>query len=405
MGKPKPRPATKGAGKGKATATQRGSNTASRPASAGRTRLLLQGRACRPGQNEQAAPKPQGRARGQPQGSLAHSQSGGGNAAAPPPPPPPLTAPPAASPRSAPPAEPALRAAGRARTTGVSCTSQRASRATRRELGARQEPRQGEEAGLGRAGEVTVEIGALGDEAAAAGRAGENSVAGTVRVAAVVPRTAAATVPEVFAAGASAVETVADPVPAGGSTAAFGGGSTSPSAAPRVAQSEAEEPSPGADQEQTAKAALSASPAPVTAAVLAAAVSAATGKQGGAPTAEDVMIAAASAETPVAAVAANRQEHGHVEDEFPGRANGDSSGAAQAKSKKNHGRRCHSSLGSAGHCHVGSSKGRPYAVDAGGESGTGDHSSIGASGGPGSAWYGPRKARGRARGCHSSGGS
>ncbi|CAI5950011.1 unnamed protein product [Closterium sp. NIES-64] len=239
-----------------------------------------------------------------------------------------------------------------------------------------EEPRQGEEAGLGRAGEVTVEIGALGDEAAAAGRAGENSVAGTVRVAAVVPRTAAATVPEVFAAAASAVETVADPVHAGGSTAAFGGGSTSPSAAPRVAQSEAEEPSPGADQEQTAEAALSALPAPVTAAVLAAAVSAATGKQGGAPTAEDVMIAAASAETPVAAVAAN-----------------------------SHGRRCHSSLGSAGHCHVGSSKGRPYAVDAGGESGTGDHSSIGASGGPGSAWYGPRKARGRARGCHSSGGS
>ncbi|CAI5960068.1 unnamed protein product [Closterium sp. NIES-64] len=334
MGKPKPRPATKGAGKGKATATQRGSNTASCPASAGRTRLLLQGRAGRPGQNQQAAPKPQGRAQGRPQGSLAHSQSGGGNAAAPPPPPPPLTTPLAASPRSAPPAGPVSRAAGRARTTGVSCTSQRASRAARRELGARQDPRQGEEAGLGRAGEVTVELGALGDEAAAAGRAGENDVAGTMRVAAVVPGTAAATVREVAAAAASAVETVVDPMPAGGSAAAFGGDSTSPSATPRVAQSEAEEPSPGADQEQTAEAALSASPAPVTAAVLAAAVSAAAGKQGGAPTAEDVMIVAASAKTPVAAVAANRQEHGHVEDEVPGRANGDSSGAARAKSKK-----------------------------------------------------------------------
>ncbi|CAI5967348.1 unnamed protein product [Closterium sp. NIES-65] len=69
-----------------------------------------------------------------------------------------------------------------------------------------------------------------------------------------------------------------------------------------------EEPSPGADKEQTAEVVLSASPAPVTAAVLAAAMSAATGEQGRAPLAEDVMTAAACAETPVDAVAANRQE-------------------------------------------------------------------------------------------------
>ncbi|CAI5536529.1 unnamed protein product [Closterium sp. Naga37s-1] len=188
--------------------------------------------------------------------------------------------------------------------------------------------------GLERAGEVTVERGASRVEAAAAGGAGENDVAGTELVAAVMPRMAAATVPEVAFAAASAAETAAGPVPAGGSAAAFGGGLTSPSATPRAAQSEAEEPSLGADQEQTAEAALSASPAPVTAAVLAAAVSAATGEQGGASTAEDVMTAAACAETPVAAVAANRQEHGQAEGKIPGRANGDSSGAAQAKLKK-----------------------------------------------------------------------
>ncbi|CAI5530704.1 unnamed protein product [Closterium sp. Naga37s-1] len=189
--------------------------------------------------------------------------------------------------------------------------------------------------GLECAGEVTVEHGALRDEAAAAGGAGENDVAGTELVAAVIPRMAAATVPEGAAAAASAAETAAaGPVPAGGSAAAFGGGSTSPSATPRVAQSEADEPTLGADQEQTAEVALSVSPAPVTAAVLAAAVSAATGEQDGAQTAEDVTTAAASAETPVAAVAANRQEHGQAEGEIPGRANGDSSGAARAKSKK-----------------------------------------------------------------------
>ncbi|CAI6003509.1 unnamed protein product [Closterium sp. NIES-64] len=246
------------------------------------------------------------------------NQSGGGNAATPPLPPPSLPAPPAASPRSAPPAAPGSREAGRARTTGASCTSQRASRAARHELGAHQEPRQGEEAvrkaslapmdaaqggchtisdgktaglvlteGLERAGEVTEEGGASRDEAAAAGGAGENDVAGTELVAAMIPRMAAATVPEVAATAASAAETVAGPVLAGGSAAAFGGGSTSPSATPRVAQSKVEEPSPGADQEQTAEAALSASPAPVTVAVLAAAMSAATREQGGAPMAED----------------------------------------------------------------------------------------------------------------------
>ncbi|CAI5526288.1 unnamed protein product [Closterium sp. Naga37s-1] len=189
--------------------------------------------------------------------------------------------------------------------------------------------------GLERAGEVTVERGASRDVAAAAGGAGENDAAGTEMVAAVIPRMVAATVPEVAAAAVTAAETVAaGPAPAGGSAAAFGGGSTSPSATPRAAQLEAEEPSPGADHEQTAEAALSASPAPVTAAVLAAAVSAATGEQDGSPPVEGATTAAACAEMSVAAVAAGRQEHGQTEGENTGPANGASSSAARVKSKK-----------------------------------------------------------------------
>ncbi|CAI5535351.1 unnamed protein product [Closterium sp. Naga37s-1] len=146
--------------------------------------------------------------------------------------------------------------------------------------------------GLEHAGEVTVERGALRDVAAAAGGAGGNDISGTELVAAAAPSLAAAMVPEAApAAAASAAATAAGLVPAGVSAAAFGGGSTSPSAIPRVAQPGAEEPSPGADKEQTAEVVLSASPAPVTAAVLAAAMSAATGEQGGAPSAEDVMTA------------------------------------------------------------------------------------------------------------------
>ncbi|CAI5991537.1 unnamed protein product [Closterium sp. NIES-65] len=215
--------------------------------------------------------------------------------------------------------------------TGVSCTSQRASRAARRELEARQDPGQGEEVGSGRAGSVTGELGALGDEAAVAGRAGENAAVGTVLGAAVVPRRAAGLVLEgAAAAAATAAETVADPVFAGGSAAAVGGGSTSHAAAPRAAQKEAEEPSPGVDQEQIAEAVLSASPAPVTATVLAAVVSAAIGEQGAAPSEVDAMPVAESAGTRVPAAAANRQEHGQAEGEFPGPANGASSGAARA---------------------------------------------------------------------------
>ncbi|CAI5490360.1 unnamed protein product [Closterium sp. Naga37s-1] len=285
--------------------------------------------------------------------------------------------------------------------------------------------------GLGRGGEVTEERGASRDEAAAAGGAGENDVVETELVAVALPWMAVAVVPEVAPAAVPAAETAVGPVPTGGSAAAFGGGSTSTSATPRVAQPEARETRPGADPEQTEEVVLSVSPAPVTAAVLAAVVSATTGEQGGAPVAEGATTAIACA------AAANRQEHGQAEGEIPGPANDVSSGAVRAKSKKklraqpaprrpgaglgpgslgplmawllqgqppserthrSGRRRCHSSLGSAGHYHVGSSKGRPYAVDDGGESGTRGHGLIGAGGRPGFARYGPRKARGGGRG-------
>ncbi|CAI6010626.1 unnamed protein product [Closterium sp. NIES-65] len=178
---------------------------------------------------------------------------------------------------------------------------------------------------------MTGELGALGDEAVAVGRVGENAAVGTMLGVAVVPRRAAGLVLEGdAAAAATAAETVADPVFAGGSAAAVGGGSTSHAAAPRAAQKEAEEPSPGVDQEQTAEAVLSASPAPVTAAVLAALVSAAAGEQGAAPSEVDVMPVAANAGTRVPAAAANRQGRGQAEGEFLGPANGASAGAARA---------------------------------------------------------------------------
>ncbi|CAI5952520.1 unnamed protein product [Closterium sp. NIES-64] len=129
------------------------------------------------------------------------------------------------------------------------------------------------------------------------------------------------------------VGTAADPAPAGGSAAAVDGGSASPAATPRAAQAEAEEMRPGAAPEQSAEVALSASPAPVTAAALAAAVSAAIGEHGDAPAEEGATTAAACAGTPAAVVAVSRQEHGQAEGEAPGPASGASSGAARSRSK------------------------------------------------------------------------
>ncbi|CAI5954544.1 unnamed protein product [Closterium sp. NIES-65] len=149
------------------------------------------------------------------------------------------------------------------------------------------------------------------------------------QAAAMLPRMAAAGKSVAVDAVVPAAERAAVQVSAGVSAAVFDADSVSPSATPRVAQVEAEGTRLGADPEQTAEVALSASPTPVTPVV-----SATTGEQGDAPMAEGAMTAGACAGMPAAAAAASRQEHGQAVGEFPGPANGDSSGAARSKLKK-----------------------------------------------------------------------
>ncbi|CAI5500363.1 unnamed protein product [Closterium sp. Naga37s-1] len=164
---------------------------------------------------------------------------------------------------------------------------------------------------------------------AADGGAKEIDGAEIGQAAAVLPRMAAAGKSVAADAVVPTAERAAVLVSAGVSAAVFDADSVSPSATPWVAQVEAEGTRLGADPEQTAEVALSASPTPVTPVV-----SAVTGEQGDAPTAEGAMTAAACAGMPAAAAAASRQEHGQAVGEFPGPANGDSSGAAQSKLKK-----------------------------------------------------------------------
>ncbi|CAI5986142.1 unnamed protein product [Closterium sp. NIES-65] len=178
--------------------------------------------------------------------------------------------------------------------------------------------------GSEQAGAATGEHVTPRDAADADGGVGENDEAEIVSAAATGK-------PVVADADGPVVGTAADPAPAGGSAAAVDGGSASPAATPRAAQAEAEEMRPGAAPEQSAEVALSASPAPVTAAALAAAVSAAIGEHGDAPAEEGATTAAACAGTPVAVVAVSRQEHGQAEGEAPGPASGASSGAARSR--------------------------------------------------------------------------
>ncbi|CAI5976489.1 unnamed protein product [Closterium sp. NIES-64] len=147
----------------------------------------------------------------------------------------------------------------------------------------------------------------------------------------------AAAPPAVAAGGESGVAAAGVPavlVSAGASAAAFGAGSVSPSATPRAAQAEAEGMRLGASPEQTAEAALSASPAPVTPAALAAAVFAATGVQGDAPTVEGATTAAANVGMPAADAASRRQGHVQAEGETPRPPNGAASGAARVTSTR-----------------------------------------------------------------------
>ncbi|CAI5537371.1 unnamed protein product [Closterium sp. Naga37s-1] len=159
-------------------------------------------------------------------------------------------------------------------------------------------------------------------EAAAAAVEGGSVAAATATVGAAENVAAAAETPEAVAAAATAVEdgaavaaeiaaeTVTAPGLAGGTAAVFGGGSTSLSANHQGAQPQTQELGQAVDQEQTEVVALSASPAPVTAAVLAAAVTAATaaGSMADAPVEGGVPVAAVSAGTSAAAEGADTQE-------------------------------------------------------------------------------------------------
>ncbi|CAI5509122.1 unnamed protein product [Closterium sp. Naga37s-1] len=139
------------------------------------------------------------------------------------------------------------------------------------------------------------------DEAAAVAVERGSVAAATASVEVVGEVAAAAEVP------AEAVTTLGR---AGGTAAAFGGGSTSLSANHQGAQLQTLELGPAVDLEPSEAVALSASPAPVPAAVLAAAMTAATaaGNQADAPVEGEVPVAAVSAGTSAAAEGADTQE-------------------------------------------------------------------------------------------------
>ncbi|CAI6003511.1 unnamed protein product [Closterium sp. NIES-64] len=112
-----------------------------------------------------------------------------------------------------------------------------------------------------------------------------------------------------MAAAVEGAETEEGPVSADVTAAASGGSSISPSSTPRVALQQVESQRLAGAQEQTAEATLSASPALVAGAVLAAVMSAAAGERNGAPTKEDRTAAAVCAGTLAAAVGADTQGH------------------------------------------------------------------------------------------------
>ncbi|CAI6008989.1 unnamed protein product [Closterium sp. NIES-65] len=145
------------------------------------------------------------------------------------------------------------------------------------------------------------ELETLGDGAPAVAVERGSAVAATASV-------------EVVGEDAAAVEVPTEAVTAlggaGGIAAAFGGGSTSPSANHQGAQQQTLELGPVVDLELSGAAALSASPAPVPTAVLAAAMTAETaaGNQADAPVEGGVSVATGNAGTSAAAEDGDTQE-------------------------------------------------------------------------------------------------
>ncbi|CAI5958841.1 unnamed protein product [Closterium sp. NIES-64] len=328
MGKPKARPATKEAGIGKTPATRQVSSKASHPSSEGRMRLLIQGQEGPLERTQQAASSPQGQARALRQGRLGQVRSGGDNGASPllqTPPPTALTAP---SPQPPLPSAPDTRGAGPVRMTAASNTSPRALRAARRgEELQPHEQRRGEP--VGREGiaapEELAEDQEAGGDAATATAAVGNGATVTESEAVEVVVVAG---PEGVAAEATGAEVA---VESDGPDAAFGGGSASPSAIPQAWQPE--EPGPAVALERTKEVELAASPEPVTASVLVAAVTAAAGERDRAWAEEDAPTAAASAGTSTTTEGASKQGHSRGGSDRRGHGPGGTAGAARGKMK------------------------------------------------------------------------
>ncbi|CAI5964574.1 unnamed protein product [Closterium sp. NIES-64] len=182
--------------------------------------------------------------------------------------------------------------------------------------------------GITAPGEAAGEQESVEGEAAAAVAAGGSGAMGTESEAAVTVEAAAAAGLEGVAAEATEMVAAAE---LGGPDAASGSGSASPSAIPQAWQPE--EPGPPVAQERTEAVELAASPEPVTASVLAAAVTAATGEQGGARTEEGAPVAAVNAETSAAAEGASTQGHDLGGSGRQGRGAGGTAGAARGKTK------------------------------------------------------------------------
>ncbi|CAI6010052.1 unnamed protein product [Closterium sp. NIES-65] len=236
------------------------------------------------------------------------------------------------SPQPPHPAAPDTRGVGPARRTAASNTSPRALRAARRGKESQPHEQQREElvgrVGITTPGEAAGEQESVEGEAAAAAAAGGSGAMGTESEAAVAVEAAAAAGLEKVAAEATEMVAAAE---LGGPDAASGGGSASPSAIPQAWQPE--EPGPPVAQEWTEAVELAASPEPVTASVLAAAVTVATGEQDGARTEEGAPFAAANAETSAAAKGASTQGHDLGGSGRQGRGAGGTAGAARGKTK------------------------------------------------------------------------
>ncbi|CAI5503856.1 unnamed protein product [Closterium sp. Naga37s-1] len=182
--------------------------------------------------------------------------------------------------------------------------------------------------GIAAPGEAAGEQETVEGEAAVAATAVGSGAMGTESEAAVAVEAAVAAGLEGVAAEATKMVVAAE---LGGPDAASGGGSASPSAIPQAWQPE--EPGPPVAQERTEVVELAASPEPVTASVLAAAVTAAAGEQDGARTEEGAPIAAASAGTSAAAEGASTQGHGLGGSGRRGHGAGGIAGAARGKMK------------------------------------------------------------------------